>query len=95
MNAEALQRDGLLEALLERGGGAGVRALQLAGEPAEALEGGGVVGELPGRPQSPLDGRAVALGQVVEDVAFSLMSFVLSRFVLVVGPLPLAGERVR
>jgi hypothetical protein len=43
---------------------------QLAGQRAQAIERGGVVAELPGRPQAPLDRRPVAIGQVVKDVAF-------------------------
>jgi hypothetical protein len=55
-----------------------VGAVKLAGETAQPVDRGVVVGELPGGPQAALDDRAVALGQVVEDVAFSLKWCVLS-----------------
>jgi hypothetical protein len=69
VDPEALQRERLLEALPERSGGARVRALQLVGQHAEAVERGGVTGEFPGRPEAALDGGAVALGQVLEHVS--------------------------
>src|SRR3954454_8945440 len=62
VDPEALQRHGLLESLAQRGGGAGMRAFELAGEDAEAVERGGMVGQLPGRPQAPLDRGTVAFG---------------------------------
>ena len=79
MDAEALQRDGLGEALSERRRGAGMGVRELAGERGEAFERDGVIGELPSGPQAPLDGRPVAFGEVIEDVAFSLMSRGVSR----------------
>jgi hypothetical protein len=70
MDAQTLQRDRLLEALAQRRRRPGMRPGQLAGECLQALDRGGVVGELPGRAQAPLDGGAVAFGEVIEDVAF-------------------------
>ena len=67
---QALQRDGLGEAFAQRRGGAGVGVRELAGQRLEALDRGLVRLELPGRAQPPLDVRAVALGEVIEDVAF-------------------------
>ena len=51
-----------------------MRASQLAGERFEAVERDGVICELPGGAQPALDGRPVAFGEVIEDVAFSLNS---------------------
>jgi len=48
MDAEALQRDGLREALTQRRGRAGVRVRELVRERFEALDRGAVLGELPG-----------------------------------------------
>jgi len=65
VDAESLQRHGLGEALAQRRRGAGVRALKLPGEGPETVQCGGVIGELPGRPQAALDRGPVAFGQVV------------------------------
>jgi hypothetical protein len=59
----------LFEALPERRRGARARAAELAGQDLEAFERGGVVIECPRGAQPPLDGRAVAFGQVLEHVA--------------------------
>jgi hypothetical protein len=66
---EARERDGLLEALSQRAGGAGVGVRELVGELVQPVDGDRVVGLRPRRAQPPLDRRAVALGQVVEHVA--------------------------
>jgi hypothetical protein len=47
-----------------------MRALKLAGERLQPGQRGIVVIELPCRAQPALDGGAVTLGQVLEDVAF-------------------------
>src|SRR3954454_19702220 len=58
----------------QRGGGAGMAMGELVGERAELLERAIVVVERPRCPQAPLHERAVALGQVLEDIAL-LMAF--------------------
>ena len=58
---------------------------ELARERLQTPDRGAVIRELSRCTQRALDGSAVAFGEVIEDVALSLMSFVLSRFVLVVG----------
>jgi len=65
MDAEALQRERLGEALAQRRGRAGVRVRELARQRVEALGRGVVAGELPGRSKLALDGRPVAFGQVI------------------------------
>jgi hypothetical protein len=47
-----------------------MRAPELARERFEPLDRGAVIGELPGCAQPGLDGRAVAFGKVLEDIAF-------------------------
>ena len=63
---------------LQRAGGAGVETLELGRERLEAVERERVVVGGPRAAQPGLDGRAVALGQVLEHVAFSLKLFLLS-----------------
>ncbi len=70
MDAQALQRDRLGQALAQRRGRAGVRVRELAGERLQPLDRRLVIGQLPGRAQPPLDGGPVALGEVIEHVAF-------------------------
>jgi len=72
VDAQARERERLLEALPERRGGAGMAAVELAGQRPQAVERERVVlaGPRPAQPQ--LDGGLVALGQVIEDVALSL-----------------------
>ncbi len=66
--AEALDGDRLGEALAKRDRGAGVGALELAGERAQARERIGVVGDRPGRAQPAADRVALGLGEVIEHV---------------------------
>jgi hypothetical protein len=49
--------------------GARMGVRQLARQLAQTFERDGVIGELPGGSQAPLDGGPVALGEVIEDVA--------------------------
>jgi hypothetical protein len=55
-----------------------MRSGAFVGERLQPAERGGAIVELPRCPQPPLEGRAVALGEVIEDIAFSLISWVLS-----------------
>ena len=63
----------LLHSFAQRAGGAGVCAIELVGEPGELLERALIVGLSPRAAHPRLDRRAVALGEVTEDVAFSLI----------------------
>ena len=60
-------------ALPERGGGAGVGAVQLKRQCVELLEREVVVGLLQGPAQPGLDGLAVALGEMVKHVALLVL----------------------
>ena len=56
-----------------------MRAVELAGERLEAVEGERVVLVGPGPAHARPDGRAVALGQVLQDVAFLVANATLHR----------------
>jgi len=56
-----------------------MRSVELAGELAEAVACEGVVLVGPGAAHPGLDGRAVAFGQVLEDVAFLVANAALHR----------------
>ena len=68
-DAEALQSEGLDEALEQRAGRTGVVVLERARERTEAGLGDGRIVHLPGRAQDPSHARSHVFGQVVEDVA--------------------------
>jgi len=70
MNSQALQRDRLGQALAQRRRRAGVRVRELASERLQTVDRCAVITQLPGRAQPPLDGGPVALGEVIEHVAF-------------------------
>jgi hypothetical protein len=69
VDAEALQRQCLGEAFSERRRGAGMRARELASQRVQTLQRDIVIGELPGRPQTPLEGRPVAFWEVIEHIS--------------------------
>ena len=63
-------RERLVHPFPKRAGGAGMRVVELVGEPGELLERALIVGLAP-RPAEPgLDRWAVALGEVLHDVSF-------------------------
>ncbi len=68
--AEPGEGERLFDSFAQRAGGAGMRALELAGEPPELLERAGVIGRRPGAAEPLLDRRPVALGEMLEHVAF-------------------------
>jgi hypothetical protein len=72
VDAEPGERQRLFHPFAQRAGGAGVRSLELAGESPELVERSGVVVECPRSPQPLLHVRPLALGQMLEHVAFSL-----------------------
>ena len=79
MDTEPLKRERLGEPLAQQRGRAGMRPPKLPGEPVKAVQRGGMVGELPGGSQSPLDTGAVAFGKVIEDVALLVADAPLDR----------------
>jgi len=58
VDAETLQRHGLLQALAQRRRRARKRVRQLARQRAQTFERDGVIGQLPGGPQAPLEGAS-------------------------------------
>ena len=69
VDAEPGEGERLLHSFVERAGGAGVAAVELARERSQLLERAGVVVERPRSAQPLLDRGPLALGQVVEHIS--------------------------
>src|SRR6188472_4784206 len=68
-DAEPGERQRLLHPFPERAGGAGVRAVELAGESTKLVERTGVILERPRPAQALLDREPLAFGQMIDHVA--------------------------
>src|SRR4029450_546346 len=78
-DSESSDRQRLLHALAQGGGGARVRAGELVGEPTELIERAVVVVERPRLPKPAAHERTVTLGQVVQHVSLLVPDAALDR----------------